>query len=324
MIFAYLTENTRMLQIFEKLIEKYNVDEEFGIADNPIAFSWMQNSQRLFFHDHVLRHSAANRIIKSGADASRRNAYWRMFGMDLAFGDSNSQSGTPYPYHKAKTTNQQFIVLFEKYLAEVWQAYINARNTSGANTADINVLTDLAIDMQELLWARRGNVGVNTYANLNLSREEFASVLITSWFMFVISDDTPVVQFLNCQASTIGERLIKIGNKVGIPAHSKSQSLFEMAGAASNVLRRIEEGGIFDNQGRMTDILSSLIPGAVGVLDADINFMTDLMTIINNWEKATGHKIKNPEANIRGTVNISQQPQQRTNGRVTTSQHISN
>jgi hypothetical protein len=39
--------------------------------------------------------------------------------------------------------------------------------------------------------------------------------------------------------------------------------------------------------------------------------MNDFLTVINNWEKATGHRIKNPEANIRGTVSIQQQP---TNG----------
>jgi hypothetical protein len=26
--------------------------------------------------------------------------------------------------------------------------------------------------------------------------------------------------------------------------------------------------------------------------------------VINNWEKATGHKIKNPEANVTGTVKV--------------------
>ena len=36
-----------------------------------------------------------------------------------------------------------------------------------------------------------------------------------------------------------------------------------------------------------------------------------MLLIINNWEKATGHRIKNPEANITGSVRV--QPQQ-TNG----------
>jgi hypothetical protein len=304
MIFAYLTENTRMLQIFERMLEKYLHDEEFGIANDPLAFNWIQNSERLFFKNDSLRSSNIRSLVRPNAEASRRNAYWRMFGMDLAFGDINSHGGGSAPYYKAKVTNQQFIPLFERYLTEVWQAFINARNTSGMNTSDIDALKSLAIDLRELLIARRGDPATR-YVNLNLSREEFSSVLMTSWFMLAITDNTPIVQFLKCDSSTIGDRLINIGNKVGIPAHSKSQALFEIAAAASNILRKIEDQGILDNQTRMRAILSSLDPNAPGS-DPDVNIMTDLLTIINYWEKATGHRIKNPEANIRGTVKVQQ------------------
>ena len=129
------------------------------------------------------------------------------------------------------------------------------------------------------------------------------SVLVNSWFMFIITDDTPLVQFLNCQSSTIGERLIKIGAKVGIPAHSKCQSLFEMAGPAANILSMIEIGGILDVDGTVQDILTSLNPPFVATPNA--NYMTDLLTVINNWERATGHRIKNPEAKISATVNLN-------------------
>jgi hypothetical protein len=313
LIYAYLTENTRMLQIFERMIEKYLHDEDLGIADNTLAFNWIQNSERLFFKNDSMSSSIVRSLILSSADASRRNAYWRMFGMDLAFGDINSPGASSTPYVKASTANLQFIPLFEKFLSEVWQAYINARNATGVNTADYDVLSSLATDLRELLSARRGASSGNTYGHLNLSREEFASVLITSWFTFIISDDTPVVQFLRCQSTTIGERLIKIGNKVGIPAHRKSQDLFEMAGAAANIIRRIEDGGTFDNAAIMTSIIQSLNPPVVPPLTANQNLMTDLLTIINYWEKATGHRIKNPESNIRGTVSIA--PPRPSNGR---------
>jgi hypothetical protein len=310
LILAYFLENTRMLQIFERLIEKYMLDEELGIADNSFAFNWIQNSERLFFKNDTMRSANIRSLIRPSADASRRNAYWRMFGMDLAFGDINSEANSQLLYHKAKISNQQFIVLFEKYLSEIWMSYSNANNSSGANPADINNVVDLATQLQELLVARRGNVQVATYANQNLAREEFASVLTTTWFAFIISDDTPVVQFLNCQSSTIGERLMKIGNKVGIPAHSKCQSLFEMAGAASHVLRTIEIGNVLNNPALMPDILRSLIPSATP--DArNMNLMTDLLILINNWEKATGHKIKNPGAGaISGSVKVQQNGQQ--------------
>src|SRR5260221_4538730 len=144
MIFAYLVENTRVLQIFERMIDKYLGDEEFGIADNGLAFNWIHNSERLFFKNDTLRSTNIRSLIRPSSDATRRNAYWRMFGMDLAFGDINSGSNGQLPYVKSKTTNQQFVALFEKYLSEIWQSFINANNTSGVNTSDINIVVDLA------------------------------------------------------------------------------------------------------------------------------------------------------------------------------------
>lgn len=304
LIGAYLLENTRILQIFERFVEKYLLDEEFGIAGNNQVLTWIQNAERLFFKNDSQVAANIRSLIRPSSDASRRNAYWRMFGMDLAFGDINSQNNS-INYYKSKSSNQQFIPLFEKYLAEIWQGYINARNIAGVNSSDINIVVDLAIQLRELLIARRGNPAANTYANLNLSREEFSSVLITSWFAFIISDNTPVVDFLNCQSSTIGERLLKIGVKVGVPAHSKCQSLFEMTGPASTILTTLEMGGVLDNPGVMQNILSSLNPNPlVPPQQVNVNYMTNFLTVINNWEKATGHKIKNPEANITGTVKI--------------------
>jgi hypothetical protein len=314
LIGAYLLENTRILQIFERFIEKYLLDEEFGIAENPLVFDWIHNSERLFFKGDT-RVSNIRSLIRPSADASRRNAYWRMLGMDLAFGDINSQSSASTSYTKARATNQEFIILFEKYLSEIWQGYINARNTAGANTSDINIVRDLAIQLREMLIARRGNVSNTTYSKLNLSREEFSSVLITSWFTFIISHDSPVVNFLNCQSSTIGERLFKIGAKVGIPAHSKCQSLFEIAGPAANILTTIEVGGVLDNAAIMQVVLSSLNPPpAIPPAPQLIRYMEDFLTIINNWEKATGHRIKNPEVNVRGMVRMQQNGASTSNG----------
>jgi hypothetical protein len=299
LLYAYLLENTRILQIFERLLEKFFEDEDLGIPGNNQVVSWFHNSEQVFFKSRAVSR------IRPNTDTVRRNAYWRMFGMDLAFGDIDSQSNT-VPYYKAKSSNQQFILLFERYLAEIWQGYINARNSAGENHSDINVIRDLAIQLRELLLARRGVAGLS-YANQNLSREEFYSVLITSWFTFIISDNTPVVDFLNCQSSTIGERLMKIGAKVGIPAHTKCQSLFEMAGAASNILVSLEVGGFLDNPAAIQTILSALNPPpAIPPQQIYINFMEDFLTVINNWEKATGHRIKNPEARITGALKVEQ------------------
>ena len=312
LIYAYLIENTRIIQIFEKMLDLYMQDETLGIADDDESFRWIINTEQLFYKIDLPRATNIRSLIRPSNDASRRNAYWRMFGMDLAFGDSTS-GPAQLSYHKAITSNQQFIVLFEKFLTEIWQGYINASNTSGPNTTDTNIIVDLATEIQEMLIARRGLSARSTtvYHDQNLSREEFSSVLICSWLTFVISYDSPMVQFLNCQSSSIGERLLKIGAKVGIKAHSKCQTLFEMAGAASSVLTTIELGGVFDDEVSAQELLRSLLSS--GSSDFEIvALMTDLLTLINNWEKATGHRIKNPESNIRGVVSISSRS---TNGR---------
>ncbi|HEU4902330.1 MAG TPA: hypothetical protein VFT06_06035 [Flavisolibacter sp.] len=309
LMYAYLVENTRILQIFERVIERYLNDEQLGIAQQAEVVQWIINTERLFFKEANTRSYNIRSLIRPSYDANRRNAYYRLFGIDLAFGDANGGQDGTVPYQKATTANQQFIPLFERYLSEIWQGYINARNISGPNTADVNNVVELAIQLQELLAARRGGRPGGTagvYATRNLSYEEFSSVVLLSWFAFIISDNTPVVQFLNCQSSTIGERLIKIGNKVGIPAHTKSQALFEMAGAAANILTLLEAGGYLDNNLNVQTMLSSLNPGTPISVDSDL--MNAFLTVINNWEKATGHKIKNPEANITGTVRV-QQPQ---------------
>jgi hypothetical protein len=314
LLYAYLLENTRILQIFERLIEKYVNDEDLGIA-TPRVYQWLTNTERLFFKDGTYRSHSIRSLIRPSFEANRRNAYYRMFGIDLAFGDINSTTSGTSGYYKAKTANQQFIPLFERYLSEVWQSYINVRNSSGPNTTDVNNLVELATQIRELLKARRGgrpggnptgNPGdeINAYAGTNLSMEEYASAVIVTWFTFIISADTQLVNFLNCQSSTIGERLIKIGNKVGVPAHTKCQALFEMAGAAANIMNLLEIGTYLESTANLQTMLSSLNPGTLASINSD--YMNAFLTVINNWEKATGHRIKNPEGNITGTVKIQQ------------------
>lgn len=300
LIYAYLIENTRIFQIFERIIEKYLNDEELGIANTEEVFYWIQNSERLFYKSDTPKATNLRSYIRPSADASRRNAYHRMFGMDLAFGDVDSKN-TSIAYNKAKAANLQFVLIFERYLSEIWQGYINARNTSGANTADVNILVELAQQLREMLIARRGNL--SSYAKQNLSREEYSSVLMSSWFTFIISWDSPIVTYLNSQSSTIGERLMKIGMKAGVPAHSKCQSLFDMAASAATILLTVEAGGVLDDAAWVQHMLSSLSPNAPNS-PIHKNFMTDFLTVINNWEKATGHKIKNTEANLTATVRV--------------------
>ena len=129
------------------------------------------------------------------------------------------------------------------------------------------------------------------------------------WLFFIISFDSPVVDFLNCNANTPGERLINIGRKVGLPAHTKSIAILDIAQPMNLILRSMELG-LFNNSNFIQRVLrsQSTINPIVNPTPQEIDILNNLLLIINNWEKATGHRIKNPEANISGTVRV--QPKQ--------------
>ena len=312
MMYAYLVENTRCAQIFERLIYLYMHDEKLNKAtpaqDPTIrrAFQWMANTENLFFKN--LSNTSYRNVtsqVRQSPDSTRRNAYFRMFGMDLAFGDSTSNA--PVSFYKPEFNNQPFIILFEKFLTEIWQAYTNARNEVGPNTTDMFVIVDTAQKIQEMLMARRTTETTFTnYRYFNLSKEEYASVVMMSWLYEVVSYDSPIVNFLRCNGNTPGERLINIGNKVGLPAHSKSEGLLDIAPPMNTLMRRIEFGD-YNAEDEVRTIIESQTPSSVAT-PSQKQALVDLLLILNNWEKATGHRIKNPEANITGKVRL--QPQQ--------------
>ncbi len=308
LIYAYLVENTRIAQIFEKMLHMYTHDEKLTKAttsQNKSAFQWIMNTESLFYSNlSNTNYRNLKTQVRYHPEMTRRNAYWRLFGMDLAFGDL--QSNTPVNYFKAEFNNQPFIVLFEKFLTEIWQAYANANNSSGPNTTDMFTIVDAAQKIQEMLMSRRTTeTNFNNYRYFNLSKEEYSSVVMMSWFYEVISYDSPLIQFLRCNGGTPGERLINIGKKVGVPAHSKSEGLLDIAPPMNTLLRRIELGD-YNVETTVTNIIKSQLNN-LPINSPERMALNDLLQIINNWEKATGHKIKNPEANIKGTVRI--QPQ---------------
>ena len=144
---------------------------------------------------------------------------------------------------------------------------------------------------------------------MNLSKEEYSSVALMSWLLFIISNNSPVVDFLSCQANTASERLANIGKRVGIEAHTRTQGLFDLAAPTATILRQVEYGTFELNTPVLwiRRVIESQTPvGLPLATQPQRDALIDLLTIINNWEKATGHRIKNPETNIRGTVKIHQ------------------
>jgi hypothetical protein len=268
LIYAFLLENTRMVDIFRRVVFEWVHGEKLP-PPSPWTQQWIQTTERVFFTDPAPDgYFAITSSIRPDRQAVRRNAYWRMFGWDLQHG---SDSGGRYPYVQGIGSNNEFGVVFELLLVHVWRAYANRNNQFGQRETDDFAMEDLVRKLREMLTTRR--------AFGTLAREEFDAVALCDWLLFGIREDTQLVCDLNATAEGAGDRLKRIGEKVGIAAHARTDSFIEMAFAASVVLMAIESDSIPDVTELYTD------NGA---------YTEDMLRIINHWTLVTGRNVKDP------------------------------
>lgn len=229
--YGYVLENTRVIQILRRVVREYRTGEGLGIPSLGTQ-RWLNATETLLFGAaNPLTSWLSTSNIRQDAEAVRRNAYWRLFGLDLAFGGDDN--GPPV-YDKTRAANTGFVPVFEELLFELWQAISNVRNTSGSNNADDDRIYRLSEQLKyELLSRRKSNM---------LKREELSAATVLGWADLTLRFDSPIVVDLRAQASSAGERLSLIGERVGLPAHSKSASFFSMASDLSIFLRSIEAG----------------------------------------------------------------------------------
>jgi predicted ATPase len=214
----------------------------------------------------------------------RRNAYWRFFGLDLAFGTDDNR---PPSYDKAKAANTSFISLFEELLFELWQAITNVRNTSGSNTSDDDRIFRIAEELRFVLRSRR--------QSQMLAREELAAATVLGWVDLTLSADTPVVVDLRAQATSPAERLRLIGERVGMPAHSRSSALFSMSADLSLFLRTIESGLVSSPELAWVLYLEQQPAGttpAGTTPTAPAPIGAESRRVITEWAAATGKDLK--------------------------------
>jgi hypothetical protein len=277
--YSYVLENTRAIQILRRVVREYRSGEGLGIP-SVATQRWLDITEALLF-------GAANPIapwlstsfIRSDPEAVRRNAYWRLFGLDLAFGTDDNR---PPTYDKATHANTTFVQVFEELLYELWQAMTNVRNTSGVNAADDDRIFRIAEALQYALRSRR--------QNQLLSREELVASTTLGWAELTLSANTPVVEDLLANATSPYERLRIIGERVGLPAHSRSSSLFSMAGDLSRFLRVIESGVVFGPE--VAWILYLEQPPASSPPNAALPIGDASKRVITEWAAATGKDLK--------------------------------
>jgi len=277
--YAYVLENTRAVQILRRVVREYRAGEALGIP-SPGTQRWLNATEALLFGAaNPLSTWLSTSSIRDDPEAVRRNAYWRLFGLDLAFGDEGN--GSP-KYVKANAANTGFVTLFEELLFELWQAMSNERNTSGANSSDDDRIYRIAEQLRYELGTRRKSD--------MLLREELAAATALGWADLTVSIDSPLIVDLRAQATSAGDRLRLIGDRVGLPAHSQSASFFAMAADLSIFLRAIEAGIVSGPDYAWALYLSQPPQGAGANPPKPIG--SESRRVITEWAAATGKDLK--------------------------------
>ena len=272
LIYAYMIENTRIYEIFRRVVHELQHGEKLGAPGSSSTQLWLRNTEELFYRDQPpFSITTLSSHIRPDQRASRRNTYHRMFGMDLNHG---TDENTPYPFVRAEASNKEFVSTFEELLREVWVGHINRTTTSGANPTDNTKIEELAHKLHDMLITRR--------LSGNLSREEFFFVATMSWFHLTVDNDLPIIRDLRAEGTSPEQRLFKIAQAVGLPAHGLSRSYFQIAEAMSAVLIAIETGSLHA-PGAATAFYDPSTPNTLA------NFMT---TIITDWSLITGRDMK--------------------------------
>jgi hypothetical protein len=278
LIYAYMIENTRIYEIFRRVVQELLFGEKLGIPSVQTQ-RWLRSTEELFFRDPPpFTITNVSSHIRPDLRETRRNAYQRMFGMELNHGNDDN---TPYKYTKAEAANNEFFSTLEELLREVWVGHINRSTTSGANPTDNAKIEELAHKLHDMLITRRQSG--------NLSREEFFFVTMMSWFHLTVDSNLPIITDLRADGTSAEQRLFKIAQLVGLPAHGLSRSYFEVAEALSSLLIGIESGALH-------------VPGAAPVFyDPSVpnSLATVMTTIITHLSIITGHDIKAGKVAVR-------------------------
>ena len=150
--YSYVLENSRVVQILRRVVREYRSGEGLGIPSVP-SQRWIDATEAVLFQaPNPIAPWLSTSPIRQDPEAVRRNAYWRLLGLDLAFGTDDNR---PPAYDKATAANTSFVGMFEELLFEVWQAITNVRNFSGVNASDDDRIYRIAEELRFILNSRR-------------------------------------------------------------------------------------------------------------------------------------------------------------------------
>ena len=276
LIYAYVVENTRMMEVFGKILELFMVGEQLEVPSLQGQL-FLRNLECLIFGDALptMVWTTPGRARRDEV-ANRMNIYYRMFGLDLSHAPELAKQ---HPYQKPVASNREFIQIFEGLGREMWKGIINAKNSSGANDTDPTVIATLARRLYDMMATRR--------LNGNISREEFRAVAITSFVHLALLYDSPIIVDLKATASSPETRLQKLGASVEVKPHPRSKPLFDLAGPFSIFMQSIESGAFNDSTG--AQLLYAQPPTVVSA---------NAETVIDQYTLATGRDLKSQSVSL--------------------------
>lgn len=276
--YSYVLENSRVVQILRRVVREFRSGEGLGIP-SVATQRWLDATEALMFGAmNPISAWLGTSAVRPDAEGIRRNAYHRLLGLDLAFGTDDNR---PPVYDKAAATNTGFVPLFEELLFELWQAMTNTRNTSGVNQSDEDRIYRLAEELQFVLRSRR--------QNQLLAREELAAATALGWAELTLSANTPLVIDLRAEATSAATRLRLIGDRIGLPAHSKSPQFFSICSDLSLFLRTIEAGLVTGPDLAWLLYLELPPPGSPAVPRP---IGAEARRVITEWAASTGKDLK--------------------------------
>lgn len=292
LMYAYLIESTGVYEIIAQVLGRIVRGETLGRL-SPETLQWARATEELLFRDPpFFSINGIESRVRPDIRVSRRNAYWRMFGLDLphplpaaSVGAGGGQAA--WKVDIGNGANTAFSDRWKELLGQIWTGYENKNNAIGTNATDAQYVGMLCEAIDDMLGNRRQG-GL-------LAREELSHVAAMSWCHLTVEYDTPLVRDLQATATSPGERLAKLGERVGMAPAPRSRELFELADLMSALLWGIELG-LFNPGGAPESLyLPRVLPnGPPTQLNIEVNRIIDL------WQSATGTRIKSPTVAAAG------------------------
>lgn len=271
LMYACLIESTNAEKVIKTLIEKYvRGDLEIDTAE-PIP-QVMRTLEMFLFNDRSVDSTfRMESQLRPDMGATRRNAYYRMFGFSLPA--DTLPDGKPYPFYQPKSSNSNFRRNFERFCEEVWVGIVNHKVTSGARPIDDESIQFHAFEMQKNFLSQRNNGDINI--------QEFAIVSRFALIHLLLEYPSPFVKAFGINEQSPAQRLFALANIAGVPANGVSESLFRLADPMSLILTLIETG-LFNNNARI--LYDDTIPGNT--------LPSTMLRIISSYENVTGKSLK--------------------------------